>query len=141
MRAGSSSGRREVQVAASCSPRSGRTCGSIGVDRGGNPIPAQPIPGGSIARDPLAFTGSPVPAGATGVLLDATIISPPGGSTGGFVTVFPGDAANPPLASTLNPVTPVAFNFWEVRTGADATISLFSTNALDVAIHGLGFYR
>src|SRR5262249_48719738 len=110
-----------------------------GVDENGNAIPVQPIPGGGTRRYRLSFSGAPVPADATGVLLNVTIVSPPGGPTGGYVTVFPGGDPSAPLASTLNPVTPIAFNSWEVKTGANATIGVFSTNDLDVAIDVVGY--
>jgi hypothetical protein len=98
------------------------------------------VPGGQTRRYRMTFSGSPVPANATGVLLNVTIISPAGGSTGGYAVVFPGGDASPPLASTLNPVTGIAFNFWEVGTGPNALIGFFTTNTLDVAIDVLGYY-
>lgn len=109
----------------------------IGVDQNGNPIPVGQVPAGGTRRFRLAFTGSPVPATATGVLLNVTLIGAPGG---GYAVVFPGGDAQAPLASTLNPVTPVAFNFWAVKTGTNASIALFSTVATDVAIDVVGFY-
>jgi len=47
----------------------------------------------------LQITGAVVPAGATGVLLNVTVVSP---SAGGFLSVRPGDATGVPSTSSLN---------------------------------------
>jgi len=47
----------------------------------------------------LQVTGAAVPAGATGVLLNATVASP---VTAGFLSVRPGDATGAPSTSSLN---------------------------------------
>ena len=47
----------------------------------------------------LGVTGSVVPAGATGVLLNVTAVGP---SANGFLSVRPGDAAGAPSTSSLN---------------------------------------
>jgi len=47
----------------------------------------------------LRVTGAAVPAGATGVLLNATVASP---ATAGFLSVRPGDATGAPSTSSLN---------------------------------------
>jgi len=47
----------------------------------------------------LRVTGAAVPAGATGVLLNATVASP---VTAGFLSVRPGDATGAPSTSSLN---------------------------------------
>src|SRR5262249_25693891 len=83
----------------------------------GNPIGAGPIPGGTTQRHRIAGKGFPqgtgsfaFPDGITGVLVNVTEVGAPGG---GFLTAFPGNVAdaNRPLASTLNPVNPINFNF------------------------------
>lgn len=51
-----------------------------------------------------------------GVLLNVTIVSPPDRPTSAYVLLLPGDSPSAPLASTLNPVTPIAFNFQAPRT-------------------------
>lgn len=47
----------------------------------------------------LQVTGSVVPAGATGVLLNATVVNPTGD---GFLSIRPGDATGSPSTSSLN---------------------------------------
>jgi hypothetical protein len=47
----------------------------------------------------LKVTGSVVPAGATGVLLNVTVVAP---SAAGFLSVRPGDATGVPSTSSLN---------------------------------------
>ena len=42
---------------------------------------------------------TPVPTGATGVLLNVTVVGP---TADGFLSVRPGDAAGPPTTSSLN---------------------------------------
>ena len=51
------------------------------------------------------------PTDVTGVLANVTIVQESGPS-GGFVTLYPGDVAAVPNASTLNPSTAIAFNGW-----------------------------
>src|SRR5207249_3629220 len=63
--------------------------------------------------------------------------------SGGYLVAFPGDGTAP-NAATLNPITPIAFNFWATgvapTSGPNAgTIALFSTNTLDVAIDVVGY--
>jgi len=92
--------------------------------------------------------GSPTytfPSDVKGVQINVTIVQDIG--TGGFVTVFPGDVpdADRPNASTVNPITPIAFNSTTVgvpTAGANAgTIAVFSTNALDLIIDVSGIYE
>src|SRR5262249_55500712 len=132
----------------------------LGYDEAGNSIPATPLAAGSIRRfsvcnanKNLTFpqgTGGGTfsfPRNITGVLVNVTIIGP--GPSGGFVTVFPGGIpdAQRPNASTLNPATALAFNFWETQVfacaggtvpvptgGTSGTIAVFSTNQLDLAM-------
>jgi hypothetical protein len=47
----------------------------------------------------LTVTGGPVPVGATGVLLNVTVVAP---SAGGFLSVRPGNATGLPSTSSLN---------------------------------------
>ena len=47
----------------------------------------------------LQVTGAVVPAGATGVLLNATVVNP---SAAGFLSIRPGDATGAPSTSSLN---------------------------------------
>src|SRR5439155_563112 len=56
------------------------------------------------------FAGFTFPGDVTGLLVNVTIVGP--GPSGGFVTLFPGDLPSPPNASTVNPATAIAHNFW-----------------------------
>ena len=58
-----------------------------------------PGPFVSAVSQKLQVTGAAVPAGATGVLLNVTVVGP---SAAGFVSVRPGDAAGSPSTSSLN---------------------------------------
>ena len=53
----------------------------------------------SAASQKLKVTGAAVPVGATGVLLNVTVVSP---SADGFLSVRPGDATGTPTTSSLN---------------------------------------
>jgi hypothetical protein len=91
---------------------------TVGFDAAsGNPITAGPIPAGTTRRYRIAGKTFPqgtstftFPEGIYGVLVNVTEVGNPGG---GFLTAFPGNVsdANRPLASTLNPVDSVNFNF------------------------------
>ncbi len=58
-----------------------------------------PGPFVSAVSQKLQVTGAAVPSGATGVLLNVTVVSP---SAAGFVAVRPGDATGAPSTSSLN---------------------------------------
>jgi len=58
-----------------------------------------PGPFRSAVSQKLQVTGSAVPAGATGVLLNVTVVGP---SAAGFLSVRPGDATGAPSTSSLN---------------------------------------
>src|SRR5207244_3815776 len=97
--------------------------GPIGFRPGGVHVPAAQLQANTTTRFLIAgqtFAGTPFPADVTGLLLNVTIVSPGANIGGGYVTVFPGDAAVAPNASTVNPSTVIANNFWSVgvpRTG------------------------
>src|SRR5204862_338446 len=100
-----------------------------------------PISGKTLAQGSSSFA---FPGDVTGVLVNVTIVQ--AAPSGGFVTVFPGDVldANRPNASTVNPSTTIAFNFWATGVGtapgSSGTIAVFSTNALDLIIDIVGYY-
>lgn len=58
-----------------------------------------PGPFVSAVSQKLQVTGAAVPAGATGVLLNVTVVGP---TANGFLSVRPGDAAGAPSTSSLN---------------------------------------
>ncbi len=58
-----------------------------------------PGPFVSAVSQKLQVTGAAVPAGATGVLLNVTVVTP---TANGFLSVRPGDAAGAPSTSSLN---------------------------------------
>lgn len=58
-----------------------------------------PGPFVSAVSQKLQVTGAAVPTGATGVLLNVTVVSP---SADGFLSVRPGDATGTPTTSSLN---------------------------------------
>ena len=53
----------------------------------------------SMVSQKLQVTGAVVPAGATGVLLNATVVGP---TADGFLAIRPGDATGAPSTSSLN---------------------------------------
>lgn len=118
--------------------------GPIGYTPTGGPIGAAPLAPGSVTRFLVAgrsFGGIAIPASATGVLLNVTLVQ--GGAGGGFVTVYPGDGAGdaPPGASTVNPSLPISANFTAVRLGADGTLAVYSVGAArDIVIDLVGYY-
>lgn len=58
-----------------------------------------PGPFVSAVSQKLQVTGATVPAGATGVLLNVTVVSP---TANGFLSIRPGDATGAPSTSSLN---------------------------------------
>lgn len=120
---------------------------TTGFNESGNAIVAGAIPGGQVRRFKVGnqtFGNTTFPADTSGLLLNVTIV---GGPSGGFLTVFPGNVADAsrPNASTVNPSTSVAANFW--ATGVPVlsqpnagTIAVFASVTLDVVIDVVGYY-
>lgn len=124
-----------------------------GVEPDGQAIPVAPIPGGSSANpEPTTrrflvagqtFAGTAIPANVTGLLINVTSIRTEGSD--GYVVVFGGDVSAPNV-STLNPMTPLASNFWATRIAPaggpfPGTIAVFSTDTLDIAIDVVGYLQ
>jgi hypothetical protein len=86
------------------------------------------------------------PSDTYGVLANVTIVQP--SASGGFVTVCPGDVtdANRPLASTVDPSAPVAFDSTVVAIAPSGsppsvgTIAVYSTNTLDLVVDVYGYF-
>ncbi len=131
----------------------GQNIQTIGFDQNGAPIqPGQLQPNAvrrfSIAGRTFSTAGGgtyTVPSDINGVNLNVTIV---GGPAEGFVTIFPGDVPDSqrPNVSTVNPVTPIAFNFWSmgIPTAGQAnagTLAAFSTNPLDLVVDLVAIYR
>ena len=87
---------------------------------------------GSVAT--TTGTMTPVPSGATGVLLNVTVVSP---SAAGFLSVRPGDATGAPATSSLNfsanATVPNAVTVALPTAGADAGKIVITFDALGVA--------
>ena len=87
---------------------------------------------GSVAT--TTGTMTPVPTGATGVLLNVTVVSP---SAAGFLSVRPGDATGAPATSSLNfsanATVPNAVTVALPTAGADAGKIVITFDALGVA--------
>lgn len=87
---------------------------------------------GSVAT--TTGTMTPVPTGATGVLLNVTVVSP---SAAGFLSVRPGDATGAPATSSLNfsanATVPNAVTVALPTAGTDAGRIIITFDALGVA--------
>jgi hypothetical protein len=89
-------------------------------------------PFASLTPRKLQVTGSAVPAGATGVLLNVTVVS---ASADGFLSVRPGDATGAPSTSSLNfeagDIVPNAVQVGMPTSGANA-------GQIDIAYNAFG---
>ena len=73
---------------------------------------------------------------ATGAVLNLAAINP---TTGGYMTVYPCDAAQRPLAANLNfPPSSVVSNAVFVKLGASGTVCIYSTARADLAVDVVG---
>lgn len=82
-----------------------------------------------------------IPTGATGVSISVVIINP---SSPSYLTVFPSDAAQIPLASNLNWVAGQAPtpNGVTARLSADGHLSMFNlSGTVDVLVDIIGYYE
>lgn len=101
------------------------------------------LPGGALqprAPRDLTVVGGPVPAGATGVVLNVTAAMPSGPT---FLRVSPASAAAPPLVSNLN-VVPGRneANAVVVRVGDAGAVTFYSdAAAVDAVVDLGGFFR
>src|SRR5205823_6442444 len=123
----------------------GEAGGPIGLDPNGWPVVARPLAPGDVRRFLVAgrsFGDFTFPSDVSGLLAHVTIVQ--GAASGGFVTLFPGDLAAAPNASTVNPSAPIAFNTWAMgipTSGPNTgTLGVFSTNALDVVVDVMGYW-
>src|SRR5205807_5051735 len=120
----------------------------------GAQITAGPIPANTTRRYRISGKTFPqgtgtftFPDGIYGVLINVTEVGSP---SGGFLTAFPGDVAdaNRPLASTLNPVEGINFNFAVVATNPApaagpgyGSLAGFTTVAADVVLDVYGYFN
>ena len=88
----------------------------------------------SAVSQKLQVTGAAVPAGATGVLLNVTVVEP---TADGFLTVRPGDATGTPSTSSLNfeagDIFPNSVQVGLPTSGADAGTIEITYDAFGVA--------
>src|SRR5205823_6511295 len=89
------------------------------------------------------FGGVTFPPDTIGIVAHVTLSQDQ--PSGGYVTLFPGDARSAPIASTVNPVTPVAASLWAngiPTSGSNAgTEAIFSQAAVDVIVDVVGYFR
>ena len=80
-----------------------------------------------------------VPAGATAVVLNVTSVN---NTTGGFLTVYPGDAGSPPNASNLNFVPGLVIpNLVISKLSPTGTINIYNdAGTTDVVVDVLGYF-
>ena len=117
--------------------------------RSGNPSslsgPAAQCNGPGNAGSPVAANGSKtinvsgnfgVPAGATAVLLNVTVVNP---AAPGYLTAYPTGAASPNTSNLDFEAGGVVPNLVEVGTGTNGEISLFSSAQSNVVVDVEGF--
>jgi len=112
-------------------------------------IAAGQLLNGTVTRFKLTgrtFGTTQVPADATGVLVNVTLVRAV--AAGGYLTVYPGDAPSPPNASTVNPSAATAADFWATGLGAAGaganagTLAVFSAgDPRDVVTDLVGYLR
>src|SRR5439155_1903316 len=116
--------------------------GSIGFNLDGSPLVPGPLTANATRRFLIggrSFGAAAIPGDVTGALLNVTAVQ--GGASGGYVTAFSGDVPAPPNASTLNPSTTVAASFWANGLPSEGAEAVFSTNALDLVVDLVGYFR
>ncbi len=117
---------------------------TVGFNSDGSPLQPGPVQADTRRLFKIAgqtFSGTQIPANATGILAHITNIQE--GASGGFVTLFPAGSTLP-KASTLNPVTPIAFNSamlgLPTSGSAPGSIAVFSKTTAHVAIDVMGYF-
>jgi len=95
------------------------------------------IPAGSTRTQPARTACSTIPANATAIIGNITVV--PSGS--GFLTLFPSDATQPTVANSNFTAGEVTNNFFTVGLGAaDGAFKIFSNASTDVIIDLTGYY-
>lgn len=79
---------------------------------------------------------STIPANATAVIGNITVVP----ASGGFVTLFPSDAAQPTVANTNFTAGEITNNFFTVGLGADGAFKIFASATTEVIIDLTGYY-
>ncbi len=104
--------------------------------------PGAPVSGGNTLNTQARTTcdGVIIPADAKAIVGNATAVNTLPGSSGGFVTLYPGGAERP-TASNLNyepgQVVPNAFT---VGLGSDGTFQIYSSSTLEFIVDVTGYY-
>ena len=97
--------------------------------------PGAPIAGQTSRTQPgRNFCG--IPANAQALTGNVTTVN----SGGGFLTLYPSDAAQPTVASVNYGVNEIINNVFTVGLGADGAFKLFAFNTTDVVVDVTGYY-
>jgi hypothetical protein len=113
--------------------------GSIGYDVYGNPINPLPIWSAYSQQYRIAgmtFGGFTFPGDLTGLLANVTLVQDT--PSGGYAVVYSADRVAPPKASTVNPSTAIAHNFWAIETAG--RIAAYSTNRAHLIVDVVGYW-
>ncbi len=97
--------------------------------------PNAPIAGGT-ARTQAGRSICTIPANAVALTGNITTVQ----SGGGFLTLYPSDAAQPTVASTNYGVNEIINNVFTVGLGADGAFKIFANNTTDVVVDVSGYY-
>jgi hypothetical protein len=96
------------------------------------------IQAGSTQSVTLAGGGSPVPAGASAIVMNVTAVDP---ANDGFVSVYPCGSA-PPVVSSLNPRQgETRPNLVVVPLGPGGTVCFYSTSTTDLLVDVTGYVQ
>jgi uncharacterized protein YkwD len=96
------------------------------------------IQAGSTQSVTLAGGGSPVPAGASAIVMNVTAVDP---ANDGFVSVYP-CGSSPPVVSSLNPRQgETRPNLVVVPLGAGGTVCFYSTSTTDLLVDVTGYVQ
>jgi hypothetical protein len=108
--------------------------------RNGTGAPKAPVAPGQVLALPVTGGTTGVPAGASAVVLNTTVVGPTGG---GYLTVYP-DGVSRPLASNLDFVRgQVVANLVTVKVGGHGKVAFFngSSGSTQLVADLAGYYR
>lgn len=103
--------------------------------------PAKPVGVAATVNQVATTACATVPAAATAVVGNGTVVADVAGSGPGFVTIFPGGGATLPLASNLNYTAgQVVPNSFTVALGGDGSFNSYALTSIDLILDLSGYY-
>ncbi|MDQ3014041.1 MAG: hypothetical protein M3X11_25470, partial [Acidobacteriota bacterium] len=109
--------------------RMGQTAGCV--------LPGMPLPGGADSLQTATTACTGIPAGARAIVGNATTVSP---QSGGYLTLYPADAARPLIASSNYSTNQLVNGPFTTGLSPSGQFNVFTLATTDLVIDLVGYY-